>query len=160
MAGSKIAHIGKPWGCDRPDVFELDLDEVLPYADPSLFEQDYEGVKPLDYFVTSGDAVEKMRVLERDIWQHAGQVRKDLHQRLMEEKGCTVTEAVSLLSRGKYPADEGLVAYEAAMWQSAGRARKLLNLLIQARGEDCFLETEWDDHRLLCIPKNPRKKND
>ena len=32
----------------------------------------------------------------------------------------------------------------------------LLNKLIEARGDDCFLETEWDSHRLFVIPKNPR----
>jgi len=34
----------------------------------------------------------------------------------------------------------------------------LLRRLREARGTDCFLETEWDDHKLLCVAKNPRSK--
>jgi hypothetical protein len=46
------------------------------------------------------------------------------------------------------------------LWECAGRCRTMLNMLKKIRGTHIFLETEWRDHRLYIIPKDPRKKDD
>ena len=45
---------------------------------------------------------------------------------------------------------------EKDIWTMAGKARQLKNLLKQARGPAVYLETEWNDGRLLLKRKNPR----
>ena len=48
---------------------------------------------------------------------------------------------------------------QAGEFGEADRALRLVDALVAARGEACFLETEYaSDHRLLCIPKNPRTR--
>ena len=43
--------------------------------------------------------------------------------------------------------------------EAAAAADTLIGHLVAARGDAIFLETEYDsDHRLFCIPKNPRKR--
>jgi hypothetical protein len=70
---------------------------------------------------------------------------------------CSNYEAQRMFADGVRPSKpERFHEYEAAIWRAAGNSRRLLNLLQKAKGENCFLETEWDNHRLLCIPKNPR----
>lgn len=120
---------------ESPGVFELVLDDHVPFVDPAEYGLSCDCVRPRDYFVTSGDAVAKARVLEKDLWALAAVLRKQLTSR----------------------SSASLRRYEKAVWAAAGRARALLNKLIKARGAACFLETDYDDHRLLCIPKNPRK---
>lgn len=48
---------------------------------------------------------------------------------------------------------------EKDIWLMAGKARKLRNLLKKARGPAVYLETEWNDSRLLLKRKNPRNKD-
>jgi hypothetical protein len=49
---------------------------------------------------------------------------------------------------------------ERDIWEMAGKARKLRNLLLKARGPAVYLETEWiDGARLIIKRKNPRNKN-
>jgi hypothetical protein len=95
----------------HPEVFELGLDEFLPTFDE---------FNPNDYFITSGDAVEKTRFMLKQL------------KKLREER--TIDE------------------YDIAIV----KCDNLLQLLIAMRQPDLFLETEWLNHRLLCIPKNPR----
>ena len=45
---------------------------------------------------------------------------------------------------------------EKDIWLMAGKARQLKNLLKKARGPAVYLETEWNDGRLLLKRKNPR----
>jgi len=120
---------------EPPVVFELVLDDHVPFVNPSDFGLTCEFVKPNDYFVTSGDAVAKTKALERDLWALAAVLRRQLNSR----------------------SPASFKRYEKAVWGAAGKARALLNRLIKARGSACFLETDYDDHRLLCIPKNPRR---
>lgn len=54
----------------------------------------------------------------------------------------------------KQPLEE----YKEAVQKAAKQAVALVKKLKDARAEDCFLETEWRNHSLLCIPKNPRKR--
>ncbi|MBT7069675.1 MAG: hypothetical protein HN975_02140 [Anaerolineae bacterium] len=116
-----------------PIVFELVIEDYIPSTYPKDFglPSTTESINPFDYFVTSGDAVEKAKVLEKDFWKLAGKLRK---------KGVSKE-------------------YEATIWKAAGQARKMLNDLKQAKGENCFLETERNNHKLLCLCKNPLSRD-
>lgn len=103
----RCGRVGEPIPDPRPAVFELVIADHVTGGS---------GIDPHDYFITSGDAVSKARVLSRDL-------------RLAGEVG------------------------------EADRASRLVDALVAARGEACFLETEWSPERkLLCIPKNPRTR--
>lgn len=144
-------------------VYQLILDDHIPYIDPKSYNlpDEYDGVKPLDYFITSGDAVEKAKILEKDMWNLAGKLRKKVYELMSEEYNCSFTEAQQLYRNGKRPSNPpGINEYESEIWKSAGQARKLYNTLEKIRGTNYFLETEWDNHALLCITKNPRIQKD
>jgi hypothetical protein len=151
--------VGEPIGEIRPAVFELIVADHVPFVDPKDFGlKNEKSINPADYFITSGDAVEKTRFLEGVIWQFAGELRKKSYELIEEELGCTHSEAQVKFRDGIRPSSlQGFPEYEAAVWKAAGCVRKLKNALLRAKGEDCFLETEWNNHKLLCIPKNPRK---
>lgn len=158
MDDETIAKIGDPITDPPPAVFELVLADHITWADPKEYGLDREGIKPCDYFVTSGDAVEKAKVLDKDLWHLAGSLRTEIFNLIAQEHECTVLHAHELFRQGIRPANPArLSEYESAIWKVAGQARKLLAALKLAKGQNCFLETEWDCHRLLCIPKNPRK---
>jgi len=144
---------------DRPSVFELILDDHVIYANPKDYDlKDIDGINPYDYFVTSGDAVQKAKVLEKNMWEHAGNLRKLIYQRIADENQVSVLDAQQLFRDGTKVKDPArLCEYEKLVWKAAGKARRLHQALVEAKGSDCFLETEWDNHILLCIPKNPRK---
>jgi hypothetical protein len=142
---------------EKPSVFELIVEDHVPFVNPADYGLDIEGIDPTDFFITSGDAVEKSKILEKELWQHAGDLRKRSYQLIAEENDCSTVQAQSLFRKGVRSAQTGFAQYEAAVWKAAGSSRKLRNALEAAKGEDCFLETEWDDHKLLCIPKNPRR---
>jgi len=136
MAEKEIVKIGEePKGTKQP-VFELIIDEHVPFIDPNQYKIKCDSINPRDYFVTSGDAVQKAKILEKELWRLAGNIKK----------GCCSSGSKRSIEK-----------YEKAIWSSAGKARSMLNKLIKARGEACFFETEWENHRLLCIPKNPRR---
>lgn len=126
---------------EQPDadaVYELNLAKHIQDVDPADYGiDDFDIVKPADYFITSGDAVVKATHLDNDIWRLAGEARKRFGQSTNERH----------------------VEFQRRLWEMAGRCRALLNTLKKVRGENIFLETEWRDHKLYCIPKNPRKKD-
>lgn len=131
-----LPKVGEPAG-EKQTVFELVLSDHIEYIDPSEYGLKKEkGIDPNYYFITSGDAVEKAKVLERDMWKYAGELSKRAKEK---------------------PKDKKLQAYRAAIYKQAGRARALLNVLIKTKGDNCFLETEWENHRLKCAQKNPRR---
>lgn len=148
----------------KPAVFELVIYDHVPFVDPNKYglksaEFTDRSIDPAKYFVTSGDAVEKTKILERDIWNLAGDLRKLAYSMLEREHKCSAADAQKKFRNGIRPVKPKMFSeYESDVWKAAGSARKLLNALITARGEDCFLETEWDNHKLLCIPKNPRSQ--
>lgn len=154
-----LLKIGEPLGEDPPSVFELVIEDHVTFVDPNFYSlEDVPSINPADYFVTSGDAVEKAKVLERELWQAAGNLRKQVYKMIAEEHMCTIHEAQEKYRNGIQPSNPRHFAdYEIAIWKAAGQARRLLSNLRKAKGDNCFLETEWDNHKLLCIPKNPRK---
>ena len=99
-----------------------------------------------------------VKILDRDLWRLAGDLRKEMFRLIAEEHGCDPLKAQELFRGGVRPTNPARFhEYETEVWRAAGQCRKMLNALKAAKGVDCFLETEWDCHRLLCIPKNPRK---
>lgn len=150
--------IGEPFSDPPPAVFELVISDHVPWVDPADYGLDRDGINPHDYFITSGDAVEKAKILDRDLWQLAGSLRKEMFQLIAGEQGCDPLKAQELFRTGTRPQNPPRFhEYEAEVWRAAGQCRKMVNALKTAKGVNCFLETEWDCHRLLCIPKNPRK---
>jgi hypothetical protein len=157
MTDNYIPRIGDKIDGPPPTVFELVISDHVPWVNPQDYSLDREGINPAQYFVTSGDAVEKARVLDKDLWQLAGALRKEMFVLIAGEQDCDPLYAQELFRQGTRPSNHNFVRYEAAVWKAAGQCRKLLNALKAAKGDNCFLETEWQDHQLLCIPKNPRK---
>jgi hypothetical protein len=134
------------------------LDDHVAWVDPHKYGLDREGINPNDYFITSGDAVEKARILDKDLWNLAGSLRREVFTIIAKENNCDHIRAQELFRQGVKPRKPAKLAdYEAAAWKAAGQCRKLLNNLRLAKGINTFLETEWNNHQLLCIPKNPRK---
>ena len=89
---TKLGH--KPQKHHAKDIWELDL-------------SDFKAVNPIDYFRTSGEAVEKAKQLEKDAWKLAGQVRRFRHL-LEKTRGKAVYLEVSwhegmLLAKAKNP---------------------------------------------------------
>lgn len=143
---------------DRPSVFQLIIEDHVKFVNPKSYGIREEHINPRDYFVTSGDAIQKTKVLEKDLWRLASYLRQKVIERMMAESKISVSKARERYKKGKGPVKpKKLREYEKAIWVAAGQARKLINKLEKAKGEACFFETEWDDHRLLCIPKNPRR---
>lgn len=121
---------------DRPHQFELILSDHIDNINPKDYglKEDIISIDPDMYFITSGDAIQKTMKLERDLWKLAGQLRKE------------------------YGKTKKYAPYVKAVWKAAGQARSLKLKLEKAREDDCFLETEWRNHQLICIPKNPRAR--
>jgi hypothetical protein len=118
-------------------IFELRIDEHVPFVDPRTYGiNDFQGINPRDYFITSGDAVCKASQLERELWEAAGAARR-------------------LYGQAKNKRHQ---QFQKDLWIAAGKCRTLVNRLKNVRGDAIFLETEYRDHKLYCIPKNPRAK--
>jgi len=49
---------------------------------------------------------------------------------------------------------------EADLFAAAGQARKLGNILEKLKDDNVYLETQWQDGRLLLKAKNPRKNKE
>jgi hypothetical protein len=139
-------------------VYQLVLSDFLTYVDPKEYGMlEEKGVDPNYYFITSGDAVEKTKILDKDLWRHAGDVRKNICEMISKKRGVSLKEAMVIYKNKEGLKDfESILEYEKQIWVMAGKARALLNNLIKIKGDNCFLETEWESHRLLCIIKNPR----
>lgn len=147
--GEEYHLIGEPIDTDNwPMVFELRLRDCLPCIDPETFglPTNTLAIDPYAYFITSGDALAKAIKLEKDIWALASELQKK-YARLKKRKGQT-----TWVFNPKYR------KYIATTWKCAGRCRTMVNRLYEAKGINCFLETEWREQRLIVIPKNPRTK--
>jgi hypothetical protein len=121
------------------DAYELDIHDFLkPIKPPPGF--DLEPLDPKQYFITSGDAIQKTTYLNKIIWNYAGHARKRLHQLPNPTKKD--------------------IEFEKFCWEQAGAVKKLLNVLIRIKGGNVFFETEWVDGTIHCVLKNPRPKKD
>lgn len=119
--------------------YELDVYDFLQVLDPPK-GFDLSRIDPNDYFVTSGDAIQKTQYLTKVLWENAGNARRQLND--IEEPNGEQIE------------------FESDCWKQAGAVRRLMNALLEAKDKNVFLETEWKEHRLIVIPKNPRlRKN-
>jgi hypothetical protein len=158
----ELLKVGEPIPDPPPSVFELVGKDHVPFVNPKTYGLSSAAdlrdcINPADYYVTSGDAVEKAKALERDIWHLAGQLRKRVYAIIEKEHGCNHVDAQAKFRDGIRPSSpKRFHEYEAAVWKAAGQAVKMRNALLKAKGVNCFLETEWERHKLLCIPKNPR----
>lgn len=144
----------------QPSVFELIIEEHVRFVNPEQYGlQDVKSINPADYFITSGDAVEKARILSIDMLGLANKLRNQLYQLIESEYNCSLSEAQDLFRDGTVPTrPERFHEYESDVWEAVEQTKALLEALKKAKGNNCFLETEWDNHKLLCIPKNPRMK--
>ena len=117
---------------------------------------------PSYYFVTSGEAVEKITFMLIDIDQKTGLLLDLMAKSVMGPLHLKKTEAIKRIKsqKGLPKSLNDLMTYYQYMVDSKKVAKMLLILLKKFRGKNCFLETEWDSHRLLCIAKNPRLKED
>jgi hypothetical protein len=126
---------------DDSDHFTLVVNDYVPFIDPVNYGIDQEemaGINPADYFVTSGDAVSKATMLEKEMWTLAGIAQKRFGRSKVKVRR----------------------QFAAALWKAAGKCRALVNKLKKVRGSALWLETAWEDHKLICVPKNPRKKDE
>lgn len=117
---------------------------------------------PKYYFVTSGEAIEKMKFMLIDIDYKLAQLLNTILKSIMGSIKGKKPEALAHFKSGqKLP--KSLLPYK-TYYDFIGTCKKeakiLLTLLRKFRGTNCFLETEWDSHRLLCISKNPRMKDE
>ena len=144
----------------RPAVFELVVYDHVPFVNPlsyGLTAKEYKVVDPAQYYVTSGDAVEKAKILKRDMMALVEDVKMLSCQFLMKELQVDKAKALLEYSSGVRPTKpKKFEEYENDVQSAAQSVKRMLKALIKAKGDDCFLETEWDGHQLLCIPKNPR----
>lgn len=119
---------------ERPDVYQLVVNDHITFVDPLYYGlTNVKSIDPNRYFVTSGDAVEKTRVL--------------------------LSHYSSLIIELEAKAEPHLTDYVKALKIAAGQCAVLLQSLKEAKGDNCFLEIEWENHVLKCIPKNPRSKH-
>lgn len=89
-------------------------------------------IDPSDYFVTSGDAIQKTLQLSRDLKVH--------HKRV----------------KAVYKKNKTIKPYYNKILEAGEGVRKMLKSLQKAKGPAIFLETEWESGILRIIPKNPR----
>jgi hypothetical protein len=127
-----IPKVGQPITDPPPPVFELVVDDHVKWVNPRGYGVAHKGINPANYFITSGDAVEKVRILERDLRRASDKFAKDAKSGSQAAK------------------------YAKALGEAAKQAARLLESLKMVRGTNVFLETEWSNHKLLIIPKNPR----
>jgi len=117
----------------------LDVTSHVPFINPKDYNiTDVEGVNPDDFFITSGDAVIKAGVLQRRLWEFAGEMRKKFGKSKNKKHTTFVRD----------------------IWSAGGKARAFVNYLTKVRGDAIFLEIERRDHVLYAIPKNPRGRED
>lgn len=124
-------------------IYRLILEDHIKYVDPAKYGLEIKGIDPTDYFITSGEAVAKARVLLKELREHYQEVKTGLHSKLSDnDEYC----------------EGGVVDYLINLERCIQEAATLYDLLFEARANNCFLETEWDDNILYCLQKNPRRK--
>lgn len=125
--------IGEPF-TEPPVVFELNVNDHIKFVDPNNFGlSNVKTIDPVKYFITSGDAVEKTKVL----YKHYVALYNELQE----------------LSKS----DPTVVDYTKAIGVAVEQCSTMLQHLITAKGDHCFFETEWMSNRTLHVKaKDPR----
>lgn len=134
----EIPVLGKENVVSPVDSFILDITHYLDVIRPRdyfIFREDFD---PNTYFITSGDAINKTIMLIADLELFKSHIQECINVHL------TYTT----------PEIEFISTIDTAI----KNANKLLDDLYTAKGENCFLETEWENHRLYVVPKNPRAR--
>jgi hypothetical protein len=136
-----MAHrLGDPFDyIDRPDSFELEIDDYLWVFEPAQYGLNLPPIDPKRYFVTSGDGICKIEHLEKDYFKLIDVITQEVEQKQLSTD--------ELIRR------QNCLQATLAL---AGRARWLWYKMTLARGPYLFFETEWNNNKLICIPKNPR----
>jgi len=131
---------------NRPAVFELKIHGHLPLIEPNLFglPDDTPTIDPHYYFITSGDALAKSIKLWRDILE----LIKELHGKY--------ARPITIKGKKKWIYKKGYRKYVETVLECAKSCQEMTNKLREAKGPNCFLETEWREQHLITIPKNPR----
>lgn len=117
--------------------YEINIYDYVEKVDAAAHGiTDLDTIDPVDFFITSGDAVSKAKMMEQRLWALAGMARK------------------------RYGKSKRRLhkSYLQKIWVVAGRARRFTNILKTMRGDAVFAETEWRDHKLYVTPKNPRQR--
>lgn len=133
-----VPTLGKQDVVSPVDAFILDVKfyiDVLRPKDYFVFREDFD---PNTYFITSGDAIKKTHVMIEDLQKY--------------EKG--ISECIMTMATYS-DVELNLITI---IKEASTAAKQLLNDLETAKGENCFLETEWDSHLLYVVPKNPRAR--
>jgi hypothetical protein len=126
-------------GHHRGDEVELIVYDYVPFVDPTTYGvKDICGIDPKQFFVTSGDAVIKAGVMEKKMWEFAGEMRRRFGKSKVKRHNTFIRD----------------------IWSAAGKARVFVNYLKTIRGPHVFLECEWRFHKLFVIPKDPRSKEE
>lgn len=108
----------------------IDINSEVDTVDPANYGiKGRKAIVPRNYYITSGDAIQKATALIRDV------------ETELDDPGI----------RPSHP-------YKAALRRVLGQCKKLYDKLVEIRGDAVFLETEWNDHVLYVLAKNPRKK--
>lgn len=111
------------------------------------------------------DKAAKNKVFILNIYDHVDFIRGADYDELLEldpksyfiTSGDAVQKTLYMLEEMRAMEKKIKNKYKRALKKNIVKAEKLLELLIDARGPDCFLETEWENHTLKCVPKNPRR---
>lgn len=133
-----IPTLGKSQINSPVDSFILEISYYIDIIRPKdffIFREDFD---PNAYFITSGDAIKKTDILIKDL----------------ERYKQNIVEYLSVFSTYTETEIDFLSVLDTALES----ANNLLSDLYLAKGENCFLEIEWDNHVLYSIPKNPRAK--
>ena len=119
------------------DAFILDVSVYIDILRPKqsfIFREDFD---PASYFVTSGDAIEKTKNLSADLKKYKYDII-----RTVEVLGSFTDIELEFVNQ-----------VDTAIENS----QTMLADLYAAKGENCFLETEWESHEQKVVPKNPRR---
>jgi hypothetical protein len=120
------------------DAFILDITLYSDNIHPRTYHIEYEDWNPSSYFITSGDALEKSKAMLSDFKQYERDIKHSIKiLNGSETEGCAL---IDLLDKTRT------------------KLETLVVDLNHAKGQNSFLETEWDSHRLLVLVKNPRPR--
>lgn len=133
-----IPTLGKSAIASPVDAFILDVSYYIDIIRPKEFYIFREDFDPNSYFITSGDAIKKTDVLIKDLHRY----KQNIIEYLSVFSTFTETE----------------LDFMSVIDTAIESANSMLADLYLAKGENCFLEIEWDNHVLYSIPKNPRAK--